>query len=432
MSVIFGMRGTGDWATNERPQGWRQGIFKYRPNGTAILTNILSMIKSNNPGDPHFHWWTKGMQSFQMSLTADASIFTDSALTTAYTNGGVVGDVLYIKCSAANVALFRVGNIGIVRKSNIYLEADTRVRITARTEAGASSYLTVILQEIDTNGAAYSLYMSDALIFLSYTNSYAEGDDRPTGIAQNPIEMENYTQIFRTPYELTGTALAVDNLRTGRNGIKDDKLDAMLQHSVEQEYAYIHGIPTSVIGANGKPQRTTGGINHFIKAQGNYANYATDADVASSATWLAGGEAFLNAVMETYFLYQKDGGQGDKLGVCGNGAFAAISYLAKDSSTYNIGPDTYVYGMKINTLRTPFGDINLKIHPLYNLDVSTRNSMTILEPEVLEDKVLRPTIKRSLEDGSDAQKEEWLTESGLQYNLPMTGYVIDGLGLTHI
>jgi len=35
MSGIAGLRGTGDWGTDERPKSFREGILRFNPNGTA-------------------------------------------------------------------------------------------------------------------------------------------------------------------------------------------------------------------------------------------------------------------------------------------------------------------------------------------------------------------------------------------------------------
>ena len=54
-SVPFlGMRGTGDWVTNQRPENWRQTLLRLYPNGKAPLTAILSMLKSESTGRSAF------------------------------------------------------------------------------------------------------------------------------------------------------------------------------------------------------------------------------------------------------------------------------------------------------------------------------------------------------------------------------------------
>ena len=59
MGGFLGMRGTGDWVTNQRPQNWREQILYLYPNGMAPLTAILSMMSSEMTTDPTFNWWTQ-------------------------------------------------------------------------------------------------------------------------------------------------------------------------------------------------------------------------------------------------------------------------------------------------------------------------------------------------------------------------------------
>lgn len=53
--AFLGMRGTGDWATDERPMNWRQGILLLYPNGSAPLTAILSKMGEQKVDDAQFH-----------------------------------------------------------------------------------------------------------------------------------------------------------------------------------------------------------------------------------------------------------------------------------------------------------------------------------------------------------------------------------------
>jgi hypothetical protein len=54
MTVLgfLGMRGDGDWATDERPKNWREGILRLYPNGMAPLTAILSKMGEQRVDDP--------------------------------------------------------------------------------------------------------------------------------------------------------------------------------------------------------------------------------------------------------------------------------------------------------------------------------------------------------------------------------------------
>ena len=50
--AFLGMRGSGDWATDQRPKNWREWIFHLYHNGMAPLTAILSKMKEQSVDDP--------------------------------------------------------------------------------------------------------------------------------------------------------------------------------------------------------------------------------------------------------------------------------------------------------------------------------------------------------------------------------------------
>lgn len=54
--AVAGLRGTGDWGTDERPKNFREYILWRRPNGMAPLTALLSKMKSEKSNDPEFAW----------------------------------------------------------------------------------------------------------------------------------------------------------------------------------------------------------------------------------------------------------------------------------------------------------------------------------------------------------------------------------------
>ena len=43
--AVAGLRGTGDWGTDERPKNFRETILWRDPNGSAPLTALMSKMK---------------------------------------------------------------------------------------------------------------------------------------------------------------------------------------------------------------------------------------------------------------------------------------------------------------------------------------------------------------------------------------------------
>ena len=187
------MRGTGDWTADERPKDWRETVLFLYPNGTAPLTAILSKMKSEKTIDPEFNWWTKMLPDQAATVTG---VYTDSLLSSAYTSGGVLGTVLYLKMAEASAKQFRVGHQVLLRDASDFT-VDVNAKVIGRTLNGASSYIQVKLLEADDNSTSHDLSDCDRVLIIGNINE--EGATMPAGISYDPTKFYNLTQIFRTP-----------------------------------------------------------------------------------------------------------------------------------------------------------------------------------------------------------------------------------------
>ena len=50
--AVAGLRGTGDWAADERPKNFREMILWRNPNGQTPLTALLSKMKHESTSEP--------------------------------------------------------------------------------------------------------------------------------------------------------------------------------------------------------------------------------------------------------------------------------------------------------------------------------------------------------------------------------------------
>ena len=48
MSGVAGLRGSGDWGTDERPKNFREGILRFNPRGTAPIFALTSKAGSKS------------------------------------------------------------------------------------------------------------------------------------------------------------------------------------------------------------------------------------------------------------------------------------------------------------------------------------------------------------------------------------------------
>ena len=429
--MFLGMRGTGDWVADQRPENWREQILYLYPNGMAPLTAILSMIGSESVDDPRFHWWTQEQTAVGGAV---AGIYTLPDLSNAYVGAGVAGDVVYAQITTVLGNRVRDGHQILLRDASDYA-VDVVGKITGVTRGGVNTVLAIKLLEDDDNSTTHDL--SDCDTFKIIGNINPEGGEMPDAIALNPTQVYNLTQIFRTPLSLTRTALKT-KLRTPEQRQKA-KAEALEMHSWEMELAFLWGIRTENIGDNGKPERTTMGVINFIRqyAAANCDDYTLNATYAG-LDWTAatGGVVWLNNFLEQVFRY----GANEKLCLCGSGFLLGLNRLAETFGTINIQPGAKVYGMEITKWLTPFGTIYMKTHPLFSYDVTTRYMGILLEPKELSYRYIDDTTfygESNSKDHSfgygqrrvDGINEEFLTECGLEFGLAQKCAVLNGVGL---
>jgi hypothetical protein len=428
MTVLgfLGMRGTGDWVTDERPKNWREGILRLYPNGMAPLTAIMSKMKSRKVDDPEYNWWTKPMPTQGGTVSG---LYTESSLTTAISAAGTSGATYYAKVAEAVADEFRAGHQAILRYSSDPT-MDVNCEVTAVTKNGANSVLAVKLLEADDNSlvSGNNLTKCDSILIVGNIN--AEGASMPSAIAYKPTKLYNYTQIFRSPLSITRTAQRT-KLRTG-DAYKEAKREALELHSIEMEKAFIFGEKTEGTGDNGKPKRTTQGIIPCIRenVSANVLNYTLDADF-SGKVWTDGGDDWLDETFELLFRY----GSEEKLAFVGSGALLGINKLVKAKGYYGFTPQTKSYGIKVLEWVTPFGVVYMKTHPLFTHNAADRYSMLIIEPALLQycyidDTTFKPD-KSSGAASIDGLEEEYLTEAGMELHFPEAFMYLTGVGVNN-
>lgn len=428
-NAFLGMRGTGDWATDERPKNWRETILFLYPNGMAPLTAILSKMGSEKVDDPQFHWWTKMLQHQGGDV---AGVYDDAALSSAI--GAATrskGAVVYAKVKEAVAMHFRDGHQAMLREDGDH-SSDTVGKVIDVFKNGDNSYIAIKLLQ-DSQANCDDL---DTLLIIGTMNP--EGAPMPKAIAYNPVKWYNYSQIFRTPLSITRTARNT-KLRTA-DSYKEAKRECLEYHSIEMEKAFLFGYPSEEPGDNEKPERSTAGIINAIRGTnisghagaahgGKMADFAVD---HTGSTWLDAGEDWLDSTLEEIFRY---GGQ-EKLCFAGSGALLGINRLIKSKGNFEFTNATKSYGIQVTEWVTAFGKINIVTHPLFSFDPVNRHSMVIFEPKDIKYRFITDTTfyddpekqntGRGRIDGTD---EEYLTEAGLEYHHPIGWGYLNNVGV---
>lgn len=381
MTAIAGLRGTGDWGTDERPKNFRESILWLDPNGQAPLTAMLGKMKDESTDDPEFAWWEESLN--QVRVQSDATGLSSSSTALGLTSGGfdlVPGDLLLVEKADSTTYNNEIMEVSSVT-SNTAVVVKRGQRGTAAAATGASFYATKI------------------------GNVYAEGTGSPDVSTRNPIKKYNYCQIFKTAYEITGTANET-NARTG-DPYKNDKKRKMFDHAVAMELAFMWGVRYEDTGANGKPKRTTGGIRSFITT--NKTVFATTPTV----------NTFLDAIYPV-FDYQGAGAGNERIVLAGNGFLNSLNKLIQGSSGVRVNYEGVIkqYGMALQSFVTPQGIFYIKSHPLMNTHARYTYSAFIINPAGLKYRYVKNRDTKAMENiqgnDEDTKKGQWLSECGLE------------------
>ncbi len=419
MTVTLGMSGTGRWTNEERPKSFREGMLKMFPNGDVSMTAFSSKGKSRRVKDPEFKYYSKDLA---VQGGTSTGCFTTSGLgTECTTQTPTLGTVYYVKCAEAVADDFREGHTVLMVDTVNSIE--TFGKASAVVKNGASSYIAVTCKK---TGSASDLAAITYIDIIG--NANAEGANVPDAISYDPDKFSNYTQIFRTPLDITRTQMQTQ-MRIGDTLVEAQR-EILQYHGVEVEMAGLFGEKTEGTGSNGQKERTTQGAVSFLKE--NYSTNVVDYAADSALTWKQGGEDWLDEKLEQLFRF----GSKEKLGYCGSLAILGIMKLVKQSGSFQLTTQTAKYGVKVMTWVTPFGEIHLKHHPLFTYRSYRRNNILLHEPGNVQFSYLNDTMYKkdpSLKEGGhnsyDGRKDEYLTEAGWEFHFPKTMMWMSNVGV---
>lgn len=390
MVAIAGLRGTGDWGTDERPKNFRETILWRQPNGMTPITGLLSKIANEKTSDPEFAWWEEEL--ITLTVTETTGLAANAGSTALNASGGgcfqfVPGDTLLV--DKADQVAYDNEMIEIVSVTSDILAVVTRA-VAGTTIAGIPA----------------------ATLLTKVGNAFAEGTGAPTASSRNPTKLFNYAQIFKTIYDVTNT-VDMTTARTG-NVLQNDKKRKMFDHSIAMEWAFLMGRKQETTGSNGKPKRFTGGVRSFLST-----NVTVFATTVTETT-------FLNAVYPVW-NFQSRGGDA-RIAFMGNVALNTLNQLAKNSTSSRIVFTEVVtlYGMSLQKWILPQGTLYVKSHPLLNNHTRYNASCYIFDFASIKYRYVRDTFfKDNIQNNDeDRHKGMWVSECGLEFEHEKTmGYM---------
>lgn len=381
MSGIAGLRGTGDWGTDERPKNFREGILRYNPNGTAPIFALSAKAGKKTVNDPEFAWWGEGnvltrLQVNGAAASTDTLINVDSADPTSSTMSANLGTATNLK--PGDLLLVEPVTDAATYNAEI-IEVDTVVsdtQFTAKRGAGGTTPATIA---------------NDVWLTL-IGSAYAEGTGIPRAVSRNPIKSSNYIQIFKDTYELTGTA--DKTVTRTNNNYSEDKKRKLFKHSQDIEWSMLFGQKSETTGDNGKPKRTMGGLRSMIPA--------ANTTIFTAAVTPA---ALLDALAPA-FLFSTSGAGDSRMVFAGNQALIELSKAFSNEAVYTVTNTMKVYGMDFQEFVLPNGRVLMKSHPLLSLHGLYKYSAFVVDFAALKYVVMTGRPDGKAKDDVQAEDED--------------------------
>lgn len=362
MAAVAGLRGTGDWGTDERPKDFRESILFIDPEGDAPIFALTSKAGKKTVTDPEFAWWAETNNIFRLQVNdgddiaaGDTVITVNSPDPTTTTMPVAYGTATHLK----------PGDLLLVEKADQATFDNEVIRV--ESVASATSF-TVTRGVAGTSAATIP---DDAFLTL-IGSSYAEGSAAPDPTSKNPLKFLNYIQIFKDAYELTGTADKT-KARTG-SAWSNDKKRQMFKHAAGIEWAIMFGRAYETTGSNGKPIRYMGGLREQIPQATPGAGGRTT--VFSTAVTAA---SFADAVSPVFDFSL--GGGDTRMGFCGTTVRTELGKVIQATTgiRMELGTTIKVYGQAFQEFIMPQGRLLLKNHPLLSRHPRYKASMFVLD-----------------------------------------------------
>lgn len=404
--MIAGLRGSGNWGTDERPTSYRESILWMNPNGDTPLQGLLSKMGTESVSDPEFSWWEErqGHARCKVTTAANNSITslvlaaTDDVTGITGALGFVAGDLLIVETAG-----------GIFTGEIVKVTADPTTDTALTVRRG--------------NGGTTAAAISQDAHLTKIGNVFSEGSNAPKSTTNNPVKHSNFCQIFKQTYTITETAKVIKGIRTG-NTLENDKKRKLFAINRDMEMAMLYGVKSEGTGTNGMPERTTGGLLSFLTS--NRTNFGSG---GSNVAWSE--DNFIQS-LAPMFDFNGEGAGNERIAFVGNAGLTALNKLVRNSPSTQINFEGSVqyYRMDFAKLVLPQGTIYFKTHPLFNIHPQLTKAMVCINPKGLIERPLRPMKHKGNIQPNDADYEKgmWLAETGLEVHHEQTMAYMGNMG----
>lgn len=369
----------------DRKGDFASALLRVWPTGSATILALSSGMETKPARDTIVTWFEENHLSGRINVTNNAA--SGTTLTVDDVTQVVAGQMFLVEASGEMVFVQSISGNDL-----------TVVRGFAGTTITAidGSSTPKPIQKIAT--------------------AQEEGSSKPVALANLGYPRLNYTQIFRNTWDVTGTARAIE-WHTG-DTVAKNRRDASFMHAEDIERALWFS-RKSVGVQNNQPFRTMDGIATQI---------VTNVEAQSTnVTWEK-----LNDFLQVIFERNIKGKPNERIAFCGNTVVGVINKIAQLDGTVNITPGQTEFGLKVMKWITPFGDISLMTHPLFNESPLWTKNLYVLHPGAFRTRWLRKTNEdrydtNGTRSGDDADYGVFTSELSCEYNAEITGGIYTGI-----
>ena len=364
----------------DRKGDFAGALLNVVPTGSAQLLALSAGMKSVDAQDTVITWFEENHISGRISVTNNA----------------------------ASGTTFTVDDATIAIAGDIYMVESTGEYVLATSISGSD--LTVTRGFAGTSVSALDGSSTPEPIQRVGT-AFEEGSAKPNSYANLGYPRFNYMQIFRNAWDVTRTARRIA-FHTTNDIVAKNRADGGNMHAEDIERALWFG-KKSLGTQNGNPFRTFDGLDAQITT--NVSTQSTDVQYTDLRD-------FLQGVFERNIKGQPN----ERLAFCGNTILGVLDTLATNWGTMNLQPGQTEFGMKITKWMTPFGDISLVTHPLFNESPLWTKDLRVIHPAAVRMRYLDRTFEDSYDKngtraGADADYGVWTTELSVEYMAERTG-----------
>ena len=241
--------GLGNSVQNFVPQITESLFTLLEPNGTAPLQALLSMAGSESTDDPKFNHFRDELPN--RTLTVNGAVASTSTTSIVVDNDD-------------DEAFVVAGTI---------LQNQTTGEIM-RATADANLATNTLTVERNIGGTSHQIADDAVLVIAGHADQ--EGGTSPTAISFDPTTDFNFTQIFKTAVQVSGT-LQNTYLRTGDKE-QEQLTKALKLHMGDIERAMFFGKRHEANGTTASPTRFTGGLLNQITNVTDGASFGATAN----------------------------------------------------------------------------------------------------------------------------------------------------------